>query len=149
MVITAFPECLQTGDCKVFNLVKRDVRTDRDSLIFIDNLNRIAFLQVHRTAHIMRECDSSEVVQPAYYVFVHINSFPEDKEPGTNTEFLASHMFLLLVILGIFFDYFPCIADQSRCMSKFPCRDVLIRLTEQLKEIQITQIGKHLGGRLK
>ena len=92
MVITAFPECLQTGDRKVFNLVKRDVRTDRDSLIFIDNLNRIAFLQVHRTAHIMRECDSSEVVQSAYYVFVHDKSFPEDKEPGTNTEFLAFHI---------------------------------------------------------
>ena len=58
-------------------------------------------------------------------------------------------MFLLLVVLGILFDYFPCIADQSRRVSKFPCRDVLIRLTEQLKEIQIAQIGKHLGGRLK
>ena len=58
-------------------------------------------------------------------------------------------MFLLLVILGIFFDYFPCIADQSRRVSKLPCHDVLIRIAEQLEEIQITQIGKHLGGRLK
>ena len=58
-------------------------------------------------------------------------------------------MFLLLVVPGIFFDHLSSIADQSRRVSKLPCRNILIRFAEQLEEIQITQIGKHFGGRLK